>query len=90
MTATLYGWVILGVPLLLLGLYFFWRRWRTVFWMYAGAILLGFGYLTATGAMHEIGSIAVDEKSAATEPAADTSTTPEPAPAPDGATAPAQ
>lgn len=56
MNGTLLGWLILGLPLLILGLYLFWRRWRTVFWMYVGAVLLGFGYLTATGAMHDIGS----------------------------------
>ena len=56
MTATILGWILLGLPLLLLGIYFLWRRWRTIFWMYFGALILGLGYLTATGALYDIGS----------------------------------
>ncbi len=56
MNATMLGWIILGLPLLLLGVYFLWRRWRTIFWMYSGALILGLGYLTATGALSDIGS----------------------------------
>lgn len=56
MNATILGGLILGVPLLLIGIYFFWRRWRTIFWMYFGALLLGLGYLTTTGALHDMGA----------------------------------
>lgn len=57
MNATLLGGLILGVPLLLVGTYFLWRKWRTVFWMYFGALLLGLGYLATTGALSDIGSV---------------------------------
>ena len=75
MNAILLGWALLGLPLLILGIYYLWRRWRTVFWMYIGALLLAFGYLTATGAMHDIGSIFVSDKEAA-EPASDNAPAP--------------
>lgn len=56
MNAVLMGWITLGVPLLLVGLWAFWRRYRPVFWMYLGALIVGLGYLTATGAMGDIGT----------------------------------
>ncbi len=56
MNATILGGLILGVPLLLIGIYFLWRKWRTVFWMYLGALLLGLGYLASTGALSDMGS----------------------------------
>jgi len=56
MNATILGGVILGVPLLLLGIYFLWRKWRTVFWMYFGALILGLGYLATTGALSDMGA----------------------------------
>lgn len=56
MNATILGGLILGVPLLLVGIYFLWRKWRTVFWMYFGALLLGLGYLATTGALSDIGA----------------------------------
>lgn len=49
------GWLVLGLPLVVAGLYFLWRSYRPVFWMYLGALVVGFGYLTATGAMTSIG-----------------------------------
>lgn len=57
MNATILGGLLLGVPLLLVGIYFLWRKWRTVFWMYFGALLLGLGYLATTGALSDIGSV---------------------------------
>ncbi len=56
MNATILGGLILGVPLLLLGIYFLWRKWRTIFWMYFGALLLGLGYLATTGALSDMGA----------------------------------
>jgi len=56
MNATILGGLILGVPLLLIGIYFLWRKWRTIFWMYFGALLLGLGYLTTTGALSDMGA----------------------------------
>lgn len=81
MNATLLGGLLLGLPLLFLGLYFLWRRWRTIFWMYAGALVLALGYLATTGALSDIGSIGdgIVFESSEPEPAAAPSAT-EPAP----------
>ena len=55
MSPVLLGWIVLGVPLLLVGMWFLWRRYRPVFWMYLGALLVGLGYLTVKGAVGDIG-----------------------------------
>lgn len=33
MNSVLLGWIVLGVPLLLIGIWLLWRRQRPVFWM---------------------------------------------------------
>lgn len=83
MNAMLLGGLLLGVPLLLIGIYFLWRRWRTVFWMYFGALLLGLGYLASTGALSDIGSVGEGVVfESAVEPTADPAdATPDAAPA---------
>lgn len=58
MNPVLLGWIVLGVPLLLIGIWLLWRRQRPVFWMYLGALLVGLGYLTVTGAVGDIGATA--------------------------------
>ena len=83
MNATILGGLILGLPLLLVGIYFLWRRWRTIFWMYFGALLLGLGYLTTTGALRDIGSVGEGIVFETETVPADT------APQPDAATQPA-
>ena len=89
MNATILGGLILGLPLLLVGIYFLWRKWRTIFWMYFGALVLALGYLATTGALSDIGSVGegiVFEGEAAPEtaapaPAADDASGATPAPA---------
>ena len=60
MTTFVAGLIALGVPLLLLGLLFL-RRNRAVLGFYIVALLVGLGYLTATGAVDEIGGIALEK-----------------------------
>jgi len=55
MNSILLGWIVLGIPLLVLGIWALWRRFRPVFWMYLGALLVGLGYLTVTGAVGDVG-----------------------------------
>ena len=52
--ATLAGAIILGVPLVVLAWALLWRRLRPVFWFTLAAILVGLGYLMATGAADDI------------------------------------
>lgn len=53
LTPKIAGAVILGVPLILLA-WVFLRRQRAVMWFAVAAILVGLGYLMATGATDEI------------------------------------
>lgn len=68
------GLVTLGAPLFLLGLLFL-RRNLPVFAFYLVALAVGLGYLTTTGAVDDIGGLALEkagmmaEKSAETVPA---------------------
>jgi hypothetical protein len=48
------GAVILGVPLILVAYVALWRRQRPVFWFALALILVGLGYLMATGAADDI------------------------------------
>jgi drug/metabolite transporter (DMT)-like permease len=48
------GAVILGVPLIVLAWAVLWRRQRPVFWFALALILVGLGYLMATGATDDI------------------------------------
>ncbi|HEY1244117.1 MAG TPA: hypothetical protein VGF29_04720 [Hyphomicrobiaceae bacterium] len=52
--AKLAGAVILGVPLIVLAGAALWRRQRPVFWFALALILVGLGYLMATGATDDI------------------------------------
>ena len=52
--ATLAGAVILGVPLIAIAWEALWRRQRAVFWFALALILVGLGYLMATGATDDI------------------------------------
>jgi hypothetical protein len=53
-SARLAGAVILGVPLIVLAGAALWRRQRPVFWFALALILVGLGYLMATGATDDI------------------------------------
>jgi MYXO-CTERM domain-containing protein len=52
--AKLAGAVILGVPLIVLAGAALWRRQRPAFWFALALILVGLGYLMATGAADDI------------------------------------
>lgn len=67
MTSTTAGLLALGIPMLLFGLVFL-RRQGGVFWMYLAACLVGLGYLTATGAVSDIGSKALSLVAASSAP----------------------
>jgi dipeptide/tripeptide permease len=54
LSAKLAGAVILGVPLIVLAWAALWRRQRPVFWFALALILVGLGYLIATGATDDI------------------------------------
>jgi dipeptide/tripeptide permease len=53
-SAKLAGAVILGVPLLLVAWVLLRRQARAVFWFAVALILVGLGYLAATGATDDI------------------------------------
>jgi hypothetical protein len=48
------GGLILGIPALVIAYFALWRRQRAVFWFAAVLILVGVGYLVATGAAADI------------------------------------
>jgi dipeptide/tripeptide permease len=52
--ARIAGAVILGLPLILAVWATLWRRQRPVFWFALALILVGLGYLMATGAADDI------------------------------------
>jgi hypothetical protein len=60
MTTSIAGLIALGVPLLLIGLLFL-RRNKPLLGFYVVALLIGLGYLTSTGAVDEIGAMALDK-----------------------------
>lgn len=62
MTPTIAGLLALAVPLLLFGMIFLGRN-RAVFFFYLVLSAVGLGYLTTTGAVDDIGHVAL-EKSA--------------------------
>jgi hypothetical protein len=78
MTTFIAGLIALGVPLLLIGLLFL-RRNKPVLGFYVVALLIGLGYLTSTGAVDEIGAMALEKFGQAT---AEKDPGPTPAPAP--------
>ena len=53
-TAKLAGAVIVGIPAIVLAWGFLWRRNRAVFWFALALIVVGLGYLAATGATDDI------------------------------------
>lgn len=55
MNADILGSLILAIPALAMAFAFLWRRQRPIFWFAAVMILLGVGYLNATGAAGDIG-----------------------------------
>lgn len=55
MNADIVGALILAVPALALAFAVLWRRQRPVFWFAAVLIVVGTGYLFATGAAGDIG-----------------------------------
>ena len=59
--AGLAGAVSLGVPLVVLAWVVLWRRQRAVFWFALALILVGLGYLMATGATDDIARSIVPE-----------------------------
>ena len=50
------GAIILGLPALIVAWLFLWQRHRSIFWFAVALILVGLGYLTATGAASDIGA----------------------------------
>jgi hypothetical protein len=77
MTPTTVGIAALAIPLFLGGLLFFSRN-RAVFLFYLAMVAVGIGYLTSTGAVDDIGAIALEKAGMTAPPAA----TPAPAPSP--------
>ena len=55
MNADIAGSIILALPALLAAYVVLWRRQRPVFWFACALILIGVGYLAATGAAGDIG-----------------------------------
>ena len=80
MTTFIAGLIALGIPLFLIGLLFL-RRNKAVLGFYVVALLVGLGYLTSTGAVDEIGTMALEKFGQATAEK-DPGAAPAPAPAP--------
>lgn len=51
------GGLILGVPAIIIAYVALWRSQRAVFWFAVALILVGVGYLVATGAAADIGRL---------------------------------
>lgn len=81
MTTFIAGLIALGIPLLLIGLLFL-RGNKPVLGFYVVALLVGMGYLTSTGAIDEIGAMALEKFGQVTAEK-------DPGPAPAAAPAPA-
>lgn len=54
MSQTIAGAVIVAIPLIVLAWAVLWRRARPVFWFALALIIVGTGYLTATGTTDDI------------------------------------
>jgi dipeptide/tripeptide permease len=61
MAPELLGALIVGVPAMLVAYLALWRRQRPVFWFALALIVVGVGYLAATGATADIGNFIVNE-----------------------------
>lgn len=68
MTPLVAGWLALGIPLLIFG-FFFLSRLRPVLLMYLFACMVGLGYLTATGAVEDLGAKLMGVGTKSTTPA---------------------
>lgn len=82
MTPLVAGWLAIGIPMLIFGLFFL-SRYRPVLLMYLGACLIGLGYLTATGAVEDVGARLLGARDKVATPGATTpsaATPPLPAP----------
>ena len=53
------GGFIIGIPALLIAYFALWNRQRTVFFFAVALILVGVGYLVATGAAGDIGRLVI-------------------------------
>ncbi len=51
------GALIVGLPALAIAILLFWRRVRPVFWFALALIVIGVGYLMATGATADIANM---------------------------------
>lgn len=69
MSTKLIGSAILAVPALLLAWALLWKRQRQVFWLAAALIVVGTGYLAATGAADDVARRIAPSLIAATPPA---------------------
>ncbi len=54
MTPTVIGAFIICLPAIVIAILLFWRRLRPVFWFTLALIVVGVGYLAATGATADI------------------------------------
>lgn len=54
--STFAGALVIALPALLIAWLLLWRRARPVFWFAAALIVVGTGYLVATGAADDIGN----------------------------------
>ncbi len=54
------GLIVLGLPLLLLGMLLF-GRWRPIFLFYLALLVVGLGYLSTTDTPAEIGVLAMEK-----------------------------
>jgi dipeptide/tripeptide permease len=61
MAPELLGGLVVGIPALLVAYLALWRRRRPVFWFALALIVVGVGYLAATGALADIGSFLLSE-----------------------------
>lgn len=78
---TIFGLLVIGVPALLIGGILL-GRYRPVFWMFFGALIIGLGYLTTTGAVNDVGKQAIGYIGTP-QPEVVPAAAPEPAPAPE-------
>lgn len=78
---TIFGLLVIGVPALLIGGILL-GRYRPVFWMFFGALVIGLGYLTTTGTVNDVGKQAIGYIGTP-EPEVTPAAAPEPAPAPE-------
>ncbi len=52
---TLFGTLVIAIPVLLVGYLLLWKSYRPIFWMLTGALAVGLGYLGFVGASDELG-----------------------------------